>query len=79
MIINHFLQGGNVCWIEIICFVHEGHLNFDIDILEMHHREKVDAPSGTALVMGKAAAKGRGQDFDGVKNLSREPAQIPSS
>jgi 4-hydroxy-tetrahydrodipicolinate reductase len=47
-------------------------MNFDIDILEMHHREKVDAPSGTALVMGKAAAKGRGQDFDGVKNLSRE-------
>ena len=47
-------------------------MNFDIDILEMHHREKVDAPSGTALVMGKAAAAGRGQDFDAVKTLSRE-------
>ena len=41
--------------------------DFDIDILEMHHRQKVDAPSGTALVLGKAAAKGRGVDFDAVK------------
>jgi 4-hydroxy-tetrahydrodipicolinate reductase len=47
-------------------------LGFEIDVQEMHHREKVDAPSGTALVLGKAAAKGRGQDFDTVKKLSRE-------
>jgi len=33
---------------------------FDIEILEMHHRHKVDAPSGTALLLGEAAAKGRG-------------------
>ena len=33
---------------------------FDIEILEMHHRMKVDAPSGTALMLGEAAAKGRG-------------------
>ncbi len=32
---------------------------FDIEILEMHHKHKVDAPSGTALALGKAAAKGR--------------------
>ena len=32
---------------------------FDIEILEMHHRMKVDAPSGTALLLGKAAADGR--------------------
>jgi 4-hydroxy-tetrahydrodipicolinate reductase len=32
---------------------------FDIEILEMHHRRKVDAPSGTALLLGKAAAEGR--------------------
>ena len=32
---------------------------FDIEILEMHHRHKVDAPSGTALLLGKAAADGR--------------------
>jgi 4-hydroxy-tetrahydrodipicolinate reductase len=33
---------------------------FDIEILEMHHRHKIDAPSGTALLLGKAAADGRG-------------------
>jgi 4-hydroxy-tetrahydrodipicolinate reductase len=32
---------------------------FDIEVLEMHHRHKVDAPSGTALLLGEAAAKGR--------------------
>jgi 4-hydroxy-tetrahydrodipicolinate reductase len=34
--------------------------SFDIEIVEMHHRHKVDAPSGTALALGKAAAEGRG-------------------
>lgn len=34
--------------------------DFDIEILEMHHRMKVDAPSGTALLLGEAAAQGRG-------------------
>ncbi len=33
--------------------------SFDIEIVEMHHRMKVDAPSGTALLLGEAAAKGR--------------------
>lgn len=33
--------------------------DFDIEVLEMHHRQKVDAPSGTALLLGEAAAKGR--------------------
>src|SRR3712207_2586689 len=33
--------------------------DFDIEILEMHHRMKVDAPSGTALLLGEAAAEGR--------------------
>lgn len=33
--------------------------DFDIEILEMHHRMKVDAPSGTALLLGRAAAEGR--------------------
>jgi 4-hydroxy-tetrahydrodipicolinate reductase len=37
--------------------------DFDIEILEMHHRHKVDAPSGTALLLGKAAAEGRGIDL----------------
>ena len=34
--------------------------DFDIEIIEMHHRHKVDAPSGTALMLGEAAAAGRG-------------------
>jgi 4-hydroxy-tetrahydrodipicolinate reductase len=33
--------------------------NYDVEIIEMHHRMKVDAPSGTALLLGEAAAKGR--------------------
>ena len=37
--------------------------DFDIEILEMHHRHKVDAPSGTALLLGEAAAEGRGIDL----------------
>lgn len=37
--------------------------DFDIDVLEMHHKHKVDAPSGTALLLGEAAAQGRGIDL----------------
>jgi 4-hydroxy-tetrahydrodipicolinate reductase len=36
---------------------------YDIEILEMHHNKKVDAPSGTALMLGNAAAAGRGMDL----------------
>ncbi len=38
--------------------------DFDIEVLEMHHRHKVDAPSGTALALGEAAARGRGIDLE---------------
>jgi 4-hydroxy-tetrahydrodipicolinate reductase len=38
--------------------------SFDIEIVEMHHNKKVDAPSGTALLLGQAAAQGRGIDLD---------------
>lgn len=38
--------------------------NWDIEVLEMHHRHKVDAPSGTALLLGEAAATGRGVDLE---------------
>ncbi|MGO7278246.1 4-hydroxy-tetrahydrodipicolinate reductase [Rhizobium ruizarguesonis] len=37
--------------------------DWDIEIVEMHHKHKVDAPSGTALLFGEAAAKGRGIDL----------------
>jgi 4-hydroxy-tetrahydrodipicolinate reductase len=38
--------------------------NFDIEIVEMHHKAKVDAPSGTALLLGEAAASGRAVDLN---------------
>jgi len=38
--------------------------DFDIEIVEMHHNKKVDAPSGTALLLGKAAAAGRNIELD---------------
>ena len=38
--------------------------DFDIEIVEMHHRHKVDAPSGTALMLGDAAAEGRSIDLE---------------
>jgi 4-hydroxy-tetrahydrodipicolinate reductase len=40
---------------------------WDIEIVEAHHRRKVDAPSGTALLLGNAAAKGRGQPLADVR------------
>jgi len=45
---------------------------FDIEILEMHHRHKVDAPSGTALGLGRAAAAGRGVDLAAVEQRARD-------
>ena len=38
--------------------------DYDIEILEMHHNKKIDAPSGTALLLGRAAAQGRGIDLN---------------
>jgi 4-hydroxy-tetrahydrodipicolinate reductase len=37
--------------------------DYDIEIFEMHHNKKIDAPSGTALMLGRAAAEGRGVDL----------------
>ena len=45
---------------------------FDIEILEMHHRHKVDAPSGTALALGQAAAEGRGVDLAATADRGRD-------
>ena len=45
---------------------------FDIEIVEMHHRMKVDAPSGTALLLGEAAAEGRGIALDEHSVRSRD-------
>ena len=46
--------------------------SFDIEIVEMHHRHKVDAPSGTALAFGRAAAAGRGVDLDEAAERGRD-------
>jgi 4-hydroxy-tetrahydrodipicolinate reductase len=55
--------------------------DWDIEIAETHHRMKADAPSGTALILGHAAARGRGSDFEAEMGrvgtgLSRKPGAI---
>lgn len=47
-------------------------VDFDIEIVEQHHRHKVDAPSGTALTLGEFAAKGRGLNLDAVRVSGRD-------
>ena len=44
---------------------------YDVEIVEAHHRHKMDAPSGTALALGRAVATGRGQRLDEVQCLDR--------
>ena len=46
--------------------------DWDIEIVEMHHRHKVDAPSGTALLLGEAAARGRGIALDQHSERGRD-------
>lgn len=46
--------------------------DFDIEIIEAHHNQKVDAPSGTALMLGQAAAEGRGALLDRVSDRGRD-------
>jgi len=50
---------------------------WDIEVLEMHHKHKVDAPSGTALMLGEAAAQGRGVALKDKQILSREGTSAP--
>ncbi|MFZ5710376.1 MAG: 4-hydroxy-tetrahydrodipicolinate reductase [Pseudomonadota bacterium] len=46
--------------------------DWDIEVVEAHHRMKVDAPSGTALMLGQAAAEGRGVALDGARVSGRD-------
>jgi len=46
--------------------------DFDVEVVEMHHRHKVDAPSGTALMLGEAAAEGRGVALRHVADRARD-------
>ena len=51
--------------------------DWDIEIVEAHHRRKVDAPSGTALMLGEAAAEGRGVDLRAVEERARDGVTGP--
>jgi 4-hydroxy-tetrahydrodipicolinate reductase len=46
--------------------------DFDIEVFEAHHRRKIDAPSGTGLMLGRAAAEGRGVALDQVSERGRD-------
>jgi 4-hydroxy-tetrahydrodipicolinate reductase len=46
--------------------------DYDIEVVETHHRNKIDAPSGTALLLAWAAAEGRGRDLDDLAVYGRE-------
>ncbi len=46
--------------------------DFDIEVIESHHNQKIDAPSGTALMLGQAAADGRGVDLADVSDSGRD-------
>ena len=46
--------------------------DWDVEVVEMHHRHKADAPSGTALLLGAAAADGRGVKLDQVSDRGRD-------
>jgi 4-hydroxy-tetrahydrodipicolinate reductase len=46
--------------------------DYDVEVFEAHHRRKVDAPSGTALMLGRAAAEGRGVDLDAASERGRD-------
>ena len=46
--------------------------DYDIEVVEMHHRHKVDSPSGTALALGEAAAKGRGVSLSNAARRTRD-------
>lgn len=46
--------------------------DFDVEVFEIHHNRKVDAPSGTALALGRAAARGRGVALDDVAERGRD-------
>ena len=54
-------------------------VDYDIEVLEAHHRRKVDAPSGTALMLGRAAANARGQADDALDRSDRTGARAPGS
>ncbi|MEW6635506.1 MAG: 4-hydroxy-tetrahydrodipicolinate reductase [Actinomycetota bacterium] len=57
---------------ELVRELSEKLADYDIEVVEAHHRNKVDAPSGTALLLARAAAEGRGQRLEEVAVYGRE-------
>ncbi len=51
-------------------------VEFDVEIVDEHHRKKLDAPSGTAIALGEAVAQGRGVSFDSVACYGRVGAEV---
>lgn len=54
-------------------------LEWDVEVLEMHHRHKVDAPSGTALLLAQAAANGRGKSLPELTRFDRNDVREPGT
>jgi 4-hydroxy-tetrahydrodipicolinate reductase len=59
----NFSIGVNLCLVLLEQAARALGPDFDIEVVEAHHRHKVDAPSGTALMMGEACARGAGRDL----------------
>jgi len=63
------LAGGTAAAYSALSLLDPG---YDIEVLEMHHRHKIDAPSGTALALGRSAAAGRKVELEKVWRKSRD-------
>ena len=50
--------------------------DYDCEILEIHHNQKKDSPSGTSILLGKAVAEGRRQSFESVANFARTGKRV---
>ncbi len=57
---------------EVIRELSQKLAGYDVEVVEAHHKNKKDAPSGTALLLARAAAEGRGQNLDDVAVYGRE-------
>ena len=57
---------------EVVRELSEKLAGYDVEVVEAHHKGKKDAPSGTALLLARAAAEGRGQNLDEVAAYGRE-------
>lgn len=69
---SNFSTGVNLCFKLLEVAAHVLGDEVDIEIVEAHHRHKVDAPSGTALSMGEVVAKALGRDLDKVAVYGRQ-------